>query len=700
MTIGTNDEATQNVDVETRAPTGQDAPGAADREVPAAERKAVERWLNAIKVSRAFDEEVRRTYGRDRSYCRAESSATVQYSLIQAYIDILVAFLVARNPDFDCTPAPSVGQEGAADAKLHGETMSIVIAHLLKSAKIKRKAKRLVRSALSVGIGWLKVTWQERWTSDPHIKDQLGDAQQNLAQIDSLIRLIQSGEVTDMDAVTSRLAALQRGMAQNAERIVASGMAIDVVNPEDMVFSLDCDQVLDCDYGSWMGNRYFIHKDIALADFEGLTERMIEGATRYSPRKPRNRTDDSAPAAVREISIEDADSYVTGGTSGQTAEFICAWEIWDGEANEFFTVIEGLYGRFAEQPAPPPTPTTRFYPYFGLSFTEVDGERHPQSLVQRSYKLQDEIERSMQNLITHRRRSVPKLGFDASKLAKETVEALEKGTTAEFVAIKLIGGVDTNTFDLTKSLFPITYNTVDMGLYATEPFVRAMETIWGIQEALTSTVQVAKTATEADIQQAGTQAKTGFKRDMLEELLSDLGQYTAEIASFKLDLAQAQAIAGAGAYWIQSVQPEDLASLLLIEVRAGSSGKPDTAAKREAWAATLPQIKEMMMMIANLRQTTPPALADNMEQLLLETADRAGDKIDAVRFIPQAPDPAMMRLAPNGRPLSNEEAAKEDERAAQQQAGQDGAPAPGGPPPAENGQEQLAPTALPPGIAG
>lgn len=692
-TMHTSDEAANNVDAENGRTT--DGSTAAPVEVTEQERKSAIRWHNQIRISRAFDEEVRKRYAVDRKYCRAESSATVQYSLIQAYIDILVAFLVARNPDFDCTPAPSVGQDGVTDIELYGKTMEIIVSHLLRSARLKRKAARLVRSALSVGVGWLKATWQERWDTDPHIKDQLSDSQQNLAQIGALIKQIQSGEVKDLAAATARLTELQMGMATRTERLIATGMALDVINPEDMVFSLDCDSVMDADSSSWMGNRYFLHVDIALADFPELTEEQINAATAYAPRKPRKRKDQDTNGEVANVSEDDADAYIKGvGEDIGKNKFLCCWEIWDGEANTFFTLIEGIGDRFAQRPAPPPTPTERFYPYFGLSFTEVDGERHPQSLVQRSSKLQDEVERSMTALITHRRRAIPKMGFDATKVSKATVKMLEGGVTQEFVAIKFVGGVDPERSDLDKVLFPIAYNPVDMALYGTEPFVRAMETVWGIQEALTSTVQVAKTATEADIQQAGTQAKTGFKRDQLEDVLSDLGAYTAQIASYKLDQAKVRSIAGVEAFWIQTQSPEELDQMLSIEVRAGSSGKPDSAARREAWGATMPQIEKMIQAIAQLRGSSPLDVANCLEELLLETADRMGDRLDAKRFIPQEAE--VVQIGPDGRPM-----APGGPGAPQPEGGPGAPPAPGGgQPQPQNGQERLAPTETPAAIAG
>lgn len=692
--MSTNDPSTSNTDAEnTSAMTPSKSTAETQYPEPdEAEKKRVGKWHETIKVSRAFDEEIRKLYARDRKYCRAESSLKVQYSLVQAYIDILVAFLVARDPDFESTPADSVGQAGLENAELYGKTMEIIISHLLRSARIKRKAGRQVRSALSVGIGVLKASWQEIWDTDPHIKEGLNDAQQNMAQIKELIARIAAGEEPDEEEAMLRLNEMQNGLAANSERMVASGMGLSNINPEDMAYSLDCDSVMDFESSSWIANRYFLHTDVAKSDFQ-IDPKKIDAAQKYSPRKPGDSKDPNKSGMATSMDPSDADSYVKG-SSGDTQLFVCCWEVWDGEANQFLTLIEGV-NCYAEKPQQPPCPTTRFYPYFMLSFTEVDGERHPQSLTQRSAHLQDEIERAMTNFTEHRARVKPKIFFDETRLSVASIKKIKAGVTGEYIGIKTIGGAEV---DLNKVLAIPKYPTIDGGLYDTSPYVRAMETVWGIQEALSSTVQVAKTATEADIQQAGTQAKTGYKRDVLEEMLTDLGQYTGEIASFKIDLEQAQRIAGPGAYWIPSASVEDLQSMLTINVRAGSSGKPDSEARRAAWGAIQPQIKEMMLLVANLRQTTPPQLADNIEELLIETAERLGENIDSKRFIPQAPEQPVLNPM-TGQPMSNDELGMQQQAAqAQAEGGEPGGDGP--PPPGPDGQQQLAPTDIPVAITG
>lgn len=673
------------------------------------EKKLVNDWLEKIKVSRAFDDEVRKMYASDRKYARGDSSFKVRFSLIQTYIDILVSFLAARDPDFDCLPADGLGEASLKDAEDWGKTMSVVIRSLLKSAKLKRVAGKVVRSSLTVGIGWLKAVWYEDWQTNPQVKDTIRDLQRNLAMIKAKQAEIASGDVEDLEKAQAELEQQIKGASSGAEKLIARGMSLAMINPEDMTIASESENVIDQEMAPWMAQRFFVRLDVGQADYPHIPKEKLASAAMYRPRKPLSRGDRNTSAAVADINDGDADAYTKGGEgNGKGPKFLCCHEVWDSDSNQFLTVIEGLEC-WGEAPALPPVPATRFYPFFSLAFTEVDGERHPQSLVSRSGKLQDEIERCLDALINHRSRVKPGLLYDMTKLDRNSINRLTRNESAANIGVRSIGGKEV---DLNKVLVEKKYNRIDPGLYDIEPYIRRMETIWGIQEALTSSVSVPKTATEAEIQQAGTQAKSGFKRDILEDMLTDLAQYTAENAAFKLDLPAVQQIAGVGAFWIQIDSVDELYMLMQIDVRAGSSGKPDTAARRAAWSAMLPQIKEMMLAIADYRQTQPDALADNMEQLLLETGERVGERIDMKRFIPQV-NPNAIRDPVTGQVLTNTQVGAMRAAAMESQlGGADGKSAGGGDgktkasrggPPDGGGvsdQAQVAPTAVPAAVAG
>jgi hypothetical protein len=189
-------------------------------------------------------------------------------------------------------------------------------------------------------------------------------------------------------------------------------------------------------------------------------------------------------------------------------------------------------------------------------------------------------------------------------------------------------------------------------LYDDNPIMGKLERIWGVQEALSGSIQNTKTATEAEIQQGGFQARTSSRRDLLELMLADLAVYTAETAWSNMSEEDAVAIAGPNAVWPKYNRPEDLRQMVQIEIRAGSSGKPNTSAEREAWSVMLPILQNGITQIGTLRQSTPQEISDKLEQLLRLTGERMGDRLDFDQLIPAAGPvpPPMPGEAPMGAP--------------------------------------------------
>lgn len=619
---------------------GSDVDGEGIGPADQAEIDNVKKWLARIKVVTKHDESRLKQYAADRAYARGDSSFKVKVPIIGTFIDILVSFIVARDPDIDAFPSEAAGPDRLEDARALGKTLSIVIKQLWRKSKMKRKARRWVRSALTVGIGWLKLSWQEEFDRDPNSQANVRTLQDNLVAIQAKQAEIASGACSNIELARQELQELIDGAIPTLEKLIYNGLGIAFIRADNIRCSLDCESVVDCETGSWMAERWYMPLDEAEVKYHGIIPKVeLKAAASWTPKQPASKEERATSAEISDISVNDADYFKTGSTEG--GQFICGYEIWDGERNLIGDVIEGVT-RFASKFAAPNVATTRFYGYFPLAFCEVDGERHPDSLVQRSAPLQDEYQRTRTNFATHRARVKPKLVFDATKLTVAAVKSLQKGTTAEMIGIKLVGGTKADT-DLQKLLFPVAYPSVDMGLYDTTYIKGDIELVWGIQEALAGNITVPKTATESEISSSGTQARNSDKRDMVEYQLTEMAIYTAECACLKLSDEEVRVLAGPEALWVPVTNIDELEQLVVLEIRAGSTGKPNTAARQQAWSAILPTLVSNIQLIGQLNQSNPFEIADCLSQVVEETFERTGDRIDPQRFIPE-PDPAYKAL--------------------------------------------------------
>lgn len=523
------------------------------------------------------------------------------------------------------------------DAKQLGQTLEIVIERLWKQGRLKAQGQPLVGSCLSVGIGWLKASWQQRMGKDPIIQSQLSDMQDNLERIAATQEEIEDGG-NNTDELRASLQQQMEGLQARVEVIVARGMAIDFINAEDIQVAPQVGTLEGYRDAPWIAHRTFMTLNDARAAFPTVEEDLSK-ANIYFQQKPSDNTDRKDIGPLANVSDVDADSYRSGAagssltSSNQTGDgSVCVWEVWNKDANSVLTLVEGLE-KYAKPTYAPDPGTTRFYPFFALSMLRVDGERHPQSMISRTRHLLDDMNRIYSNRAEHRRRAIPKTGFDATLLDASQAKKLEMGAIGEMVGLH----PSRQGEPIANAIAAIAYPPIDINLYDDRPTRAMLEMSWGIQEALAASVRTAKTATEAEIQQTGTNARTSYMRDCIDSLMDDLAQYTAEVSLQKMDRKDVEEIAGPWAFWPEGITIDGLSVLLTVSVKGGSSGKPDTTAQQQSWAATMPVLQNAIMQVGQLRQSAPSDIADGIQELVAETLNRTGDRLDPSRFLPPVP---------------------------------------------------------------
>jgi hypothetical protein len=539
-----------------------------------------------------------------------------------------------------------------SDAKQFGRTIELVVSNLWRKGNLKKHARQQVGSAITVSAGWLKVTWQERKGQDQTVAQAIRDAQDQLARLEMLQADVEEAKGNDLDQKRQEIELTLQGLEAKVEIIIARGIAIDFVRAEDVQVSLDVESLENYADASWIAHRVFMATDDAKAKFPAVADK-IGKANSYKQNKPKDPSEarGTDPTAAKNIDAKEADAYtlgetLNGGSDGDGS--VCVWEVQDKQSGMLRTLIEGM-DVYARAPFPVKPNTTRFYSLFMLAFIWVDGERHPQSLIKRGAPLFDDVNRLYSNRALHRRRSIPKTAFNTQGMDPKEAAKLSGATTQEMVGVSTINP-DAKIADLVA---PIHYAPIDENLYDDRPTMLKLESIFGIQEALTSSVDTTKTATEAEIQQTGTNARSTFKRAAIDEMLDDLALYTTEIALEQLTHDDVTQIAGPWAFWPKGLTLQDMGTLVTVQIKGGSSGKPDTSAQQQVWATVYSLLDKSVLEIGQLRGSTPEDIADCKEELIVETLSRTGDRLDADRFLPKSPsyEPGQMPTqAPPGQP--------------------------------------------------
>ena len=608
------------------------------------EEALVKKLWASYDMARKFDENFRKQVAIDRRYAAGTSDLAwaVTTNIIGAFIDILVALLYARDPDVSCKKAQQVDESGTQQMDVFAQTLEIVICNMWRRGNLKKQARKVVRSVLSTGEGWIKCNLISEKVPQPQTEQALNDVQETLGHLHAQSKLLadpQGMSQDEIDAAKAENEALKISLTEKLELSINKLFCIDFVPCERMQVATNVTAIEDYRESDWISNEEYISVDEALARFDRISPEEIKAAMLFYQQAPKELTtrdiDNVLPQGM--LTAESAQAFVKSQSSPDQPCFVRVLEQWNRKDKLIRTSIEGVK-KWAALPYPPPLPTSRFFPYFYLGFFEVDGSRHAQSLSWRLYKLQDEYSAARSNFRLARERSIGGVLFNATMLDEAEAKKLTESKHQEYTALR---PSDPNT-PLANLFAAKPVAQIDMRVFDPTLILNDMERISGVQEALSGAMSAPgnpETATAVNVQQAGTQARTSANRDALELLLTDLAQYTAEQALQALSIPEAQRMAGPQAFWPEGMSIEDLFTLVEIKIEAGTTGKPAHQGDQQAWATILPLIRELLVQIRQALAVGDKAMATSLTELIKETMKRMGDETDPDRFIPQIPPP-------------------------------------------------------------
>ena len=608
------------------------------------EEALVKKLWHHYDMARKFDENFRKQVAIDRRYAAGTSDLAwaVTTNIIGSFIDILVALLYARDPDVSCKKAQQVDASNTQQMDAFATTLEIVVSHLWRAGRLKKQARKTVRSTLSTAEGWLKCNLISEKVPQPQTEQALNDVQETLGHLHAQQKLLEDPQGMSQDEIDASVAeneALKITLNEKLELAINKLFCIDFIPCERVQVATNVTSIEDYLESDWMSNEEYLSVDEALARFDRLSPEDLKAAKIFYQQAPKELTtrdiDNVLPQGM--LTAESAQAFVQSQSSPDQPCFVRVLEQWNRKDKMIRTTIEGIK-KWAALPYPPPLPTSRFFPYFYLGFFEVDGSRHAQSLSWRLYKLQDEFSAARSNFRLARERSIGGVLFNATMLDEAEAKKLTESKHQEYTALR---PSDPNT-PLANLFAAKPVAQIDKRVFDPTLSLNDMERVSGVQEALSGAMSAPgnpETATAVNVQQAGTQARTSANRDSLELMLTDLAQYTAEQALQALSITEVQRIAGPQAFWPEGMSIEDIFTLVEIKIEAGTTGKPAHQADQQSWATILPLIRELIVQIRQALAVGDKAMATSLTELIKETMRRMGDETDPDRFIPNVPPP-------------------------------------------------------------
>lgn len=600
------------------------------------EKALVCKWRDLIEQACEDAKEKRKEWKKWRDYVAGSKRKNwkVDTNLIQSTISALLPHIYARDPDIQIRPKEQAQSQSYRMLRAFSRTAEIVVQSTLERANLKYNIKRQIRGQMTCGLGWVKVSPQIVRSKDPIIERRIADVTDNLERIAYLIRQQHAQGVSseELEANQSELQNQIQALQAQVEVDTAEGMVIDYTLADDMVVDPALRNLEDYRFADWMAQRIWYTYEGAQATFS-LTDAQMVGAKTYSMGTEQVTGDvviDQGPPTTQQ-------NYGTQHTSGK--RWVAVWEIWDKRSSTVLTWVEGME-TWARPPMPPVPSSERFYPFFMYAQHWVDGQRWPMSDVEMWHKLQDEFASRNSKRSKHVERSMPARIANKSTFDPKDAAKIQDAALQELVLVDIPPSVPVQ-----NAIGTLLYAPIDEALYETQDILQQLEQVSGLQDANRGAVTKTKTATEAQIMQAGLATRITERQDVIEDMIAEIALYVLEIGLSGFSPQYVATLAGQGAMWPQ-LSKADIFGGLDVSIRAGSTGKPNLAQEQQAWATLLPIIKETATQVVQMRATGQHGLADTMLALLKETVRRSDDRLDVDQFIPPpAPPPPPVPVA-------------------------------------------------------
>jgi hypothetical protein len=603
-----------------------------DRDVPEQEKRQVSalvaRIERAVQLRKTWDTESlpklrRLTWGTQSAAQPHDAQATTRTNLIFATQATLLPHIYAKNPEIAVSVAEAVAEDEYEHWKQFAKTSEIFLARtIVEEANLKRRAKANVRSAMTTAIGWLKLTFQENLDGDPIIIRRINDAQDNLRQIEYLTGKVK--ETPNQDEVLRQREELRvqvQAMMQSNEVKIFKGFALDRVQTED-VFVLD-ESIVDFDD--------YVNAD-EIAHRVWMTDEQYEqtfGAKPLSGTKEYGAPNDLGAQA-------DTTAPLTG--KAKEVKYRAVFEIWSKKEGVVYTIALGAPG-YCREPYTPKGLPQRWYPFYALGFNLVEGRFRPLSDVELLEKLQEEYNQTRYYFAEARKEAIPVRIFrKAGNLGEDDIKALQNRRARDFI------GVEGNPqVPLNQDIAEFPGVKIDPAAYDVTIIRNDMDMLVGLSDASRANLIEAKTATEAEIMRQALQTRVAERQDANEDMISDIARDALEIGLQRFTTEEIQQLAGPKAVWREQQtgadgqQPLTISEIfhkIGVQVRAGSTGKPNQQKERETWTQLLPVINETMQRVMELRMSGNMDMAEANTELLRETIRRFDERLDIDSIIP------------------------------------------------------------------
>jgi len=425
----------------------------------------------------------------------------------------------------------------------------------------KSQMKALVRRVLTTSVGFVKVGYQRDVDRLPDISSKISDVQ---AQVDHLRRIAdeaEKGDIEQDDAEMEELMLSLEALKNEPLSIIQEGLVFDFPECDAIIVDPMCRLLRGFVGASWVAHEMYLSTE----EIKEIYDVDVKDSFLSYDMKG-NETGVKAGQSNHSYFSHNSDNVRDG--------LALVWEIYDKNAGLQYIVCDG-YNDFLSEPVAPPIRLETFWPFFALTFNEIEhkDQLYPPSDIKLLAPMQHEYNRARQGLREHRRANRPKYATPAGMLEQGDKDILKDPPANAVLELQaLVAGQKVDDV-----LQPVKQIGIDPNLYEVKTIFDDVQLVVGQQEA--NFGQISKgTATETSIAESSRMSAIGANIDDLDSFMTEITRAAGQILLLEMSKEEVIAICGPGAIWPE-FKKEEVLNEVYLEIEAGSTGKPNKAAE-------------------------------------------------------------------------------------------------------------------------
>jgi hypothetical protein len=423
----------------------------------------------------------------------------------------------------------------------------------------KAMMKMTVRRAITTGVGYVKLGFERVMQERPDLEKGIADTSERLATLERLSAQ-QADEIkNEDDAEAEQLRLLLADLMKEKDIFVREGLTFDYPLSFNIIPDTKCIELKHWTASDWVAEEFLLSCD-EIEEIYGVDVR--NHCQEYS------NSDLNGPDPVAL-----GRSWTAGGDKDSKEKSAVVWEIFCRKDGLVYVVCDGFID-FLREPTGPDVFNERFYPWYALVFNECDNEAElfPPSDVRLVRDMQLEYNRCREGLKEQRIAARPFTAVVSGSLDEEDLTKLSERAANDVVELNALQPNQ----DIKNLLQAYAGPGIDPNLYEVNPVYEDILRTTGIQEAnLGGTSN--STATQAQIAEGSRQTSMGSNIDDLNDLLTELARNGGQILLREMSQDRVKKVVGVGAVWPEGAAAQDIANEVLLEIEAGSMGRPNAA---------------------------------------------------------------------------------------------------------------------------